>query len=58
MVTFYPCEKIKDIGCFDFFQPFHLKGIELVAKPEWINKIYDGSLKPILDRKSQTYSFA
>lgn len=58
MVTYFPSEKVKDIGHFEFFRPLHLKGVELFVKPEWINKIYDGSLKPILDRKSQTYSFA
>ena len=58
MVLFYPDAKIGEIGYYEPYEPEHLKGIEILVKPEWIKKIREGYFKISLDRKSQTYSFA
>ena len=46
-------------GVYVEFTPKHLKGVHLLVKPEWINKIYSGAMKiTSLDRTNGTYAYA
>ena len=46
-------------GVYVEFTPRHLKGVHLLVKPEWINKIYSGAMKiTSLDRTNGTYAYA